>query len=114
MARISFFFLPAMAGNAGRANEANAAAEEDISAALLPPLLPLLIVELLLLRLDVLPSSIKPLPTLLVSPKLLLEARERLEFPLILRDSGEGIAPSKKPTLLLASILCRLEAADDS
>ena len=114
MARISFFLLPAMAGNTGRASEANAAAEEDISAALLPPLLPLLIVELLLLKLDVLPSSIKPLPTLLVSPKLLLEARERLEFPLILRDSGEGIPPSKKPTLLLASILCRLEAVDDS
>ena len=116
MARISFFFLPAIAGNAGRASEANAAAEEDISAALLPPLLPLLI-ELLLLKLDVFPSSIKPLPgltLLLVPPKLLLEARERLEFPLILRDSGDGIPPSKKPTLLLASILCRLEAADDS
>ena len=115
MARISFFFLPAIAGNAGRASEANAAAEEDISAALLPPLLPLLI-ELLLLKLDVFPSSIKPLPgltLLLVPPKLLLEARERL-VPLILRDSGEGIPPSKKPTLLLASILCRLEAADDS
>ena len=116
MARISFFFLPAIAGNAGRASEANAAAEEDISAALLPPLLPLLIEEVLLLKLDVFPSSIKPLPgvtLLLVPPKLLLEARERL-VPLILRDSGEGIPPSKKPTLLLASILCRLEAADDS
>ena len=117
MARISFFFLPAIAGNAGRASEANAAAEEDISAALLPPLLPLLIEELLLLKLDVFPSSIKPLPgltLLLVPPKLLLEARDILEFPLILRDSGEGIPPSKKPTLLLAFILCRLEAADDS
>ena len=118
MALISFFFLPAIAGNAGRASEANAATEEDISAALLPPLLPLLIVELLLLKLDVFPSSIKPLPgltLLLVPPKLLLEARDILEFPLILREhSGDGIPPSKKPTLLLASILCRLEAADDS
>ena len=107
-----------MTGNDGRASEASAAAEEDISAPLLPPLL--LIVELLLLKLDVLPSRIKPLPTLLlVPPKLLAEAmlelRDRLlAFPLMLRISGERIPPSKKPTLLLASILRRLEAPDDS
>ena len=106
---MSFFFLPAMAGNEGRASEANAAAEEAISAA---PLLPLLIVELVLLKLDVLPSRIKLLPVL--DPVLDVELRDKAEFPLTLLVSGEGIPPSKKPTLLLASILRRLEAAEDS
>lgn len=115
MVRISVFFLPAIAGNVGRAREAIAATEDDISAA---PLLPLLMVELLLLKLDVLPSSIKPLPELLLPPpkpllEAVLELRDRAAFPLILLVSGEGIPPSKKPTLLLASILRRLEAVDD-
>ena len=87
MARMSFVFLPAMAGNDGRASEANAAADADISAA---PLLPLLIVELLLLKLDVLPSRIKPLPVLPPVLEAVLELRDRTEFPLILLVSGEG------------------------
>ena len=111
MARMSFFFLPAMAGNDGRASEANAAADADISAA---PLLLLLIVEFVLLKLDVLPSRIKPLPVLPPVLEAVLELRDRTEFPLILLVSGEGIPPSKKPTLLLASILRLLEAPDES
>ena len=113
MARMSFFFLPAMAGNDGRAREANAAADADISAAPLLPL-PLLIVEFVLLKLDVLPSRIKPLPVLPPVLEAVLELRDRTEFPLILLVSGEGIPPSKKPTLLLASILRLLEAPDES